>query len=145
MKKVLLMSIFALALMFSANAQEQTEKATKGQKRSATERAEALTKRMSKKLSLDAAQLERVKTINLETAKRVDEVRATMKDNRKEGKTKIMAIEAEREATFKQILKEDQMKTYLEMRKKKVDKMQKGKGAKAGKADVSETVEDSVE
>lgn len=137
MKKFLLLSLAALMFVFSVNAQN----ADKKPKRTAAERAEALTKRMTTKLTLDAAQQERVKVINLETANKIDAARAELKgkENAVARAEKVKSVEAERETLFKQVLKEDQFNKYLEMRKKAVDKAKSRKGMKGKKAAVTES------
>lgn len=164
MKKVLLMAALASSFAFAAEAQNAKTKASKavpatyqaaetavrpetaakpevaqenkgGAKRTPEERAENMTKRMTKKLKLDAAQIEKVKAINLSSAKNIEEVKVAAKDDRKAASGRIEKIEADREASLKSVLKEDQMKAYIEMRDKQkakmVDKKGKRKGTKA--------------
>ncbi|SFB78496.1 hypothetical protein SAMN05421780_101469 [Flexibacter flexilis DSM 6793] len=140
MKKFLLLSFAALMFVFSVNAQNAGKT-----KRTAAERAEALTKRMTTQLSLDAAQQERIKVINQQTAQKIDAARAELKgkENAAARAEKVKSVEAERETLFKQVLKEEQFNKYVEMRKKAMSKMgKKGKKAAVTEAAALDEVEE---
>lgn len=127
MKKLL---IIALALIGSMGASwAQNSMAPAKGKRTSEQRAEAFTKRMTKNLELDAAQQERIKAINLERFKQLDEARAGQAESRKEVASKVKSINEIYVTNLKGVLNEDQFKKFEEMKQELMEKtMQKRKG-----------------
>ncbi len=108
MKKLLMM--IALTVVTIAAQAQDTEK----ERKSAQERAQLQTDRMTKELGLQEDQVTKVAAINLKYAEQADALRAEreaqMEAMRKEGKAK--AIRDAQEAELKGVLSEAQYKQW---------------------------------
>ena len=113
MKKVLIL-VFAFVLSMSASWAQQEMKATP--KKSAEERAESFTQRMTKNLTLDATQIERFKAINLDRFKKIEEARNSFGADKKAISTKVKEINDGFFSTAKGILSPEQFTKLMEMK-----------------------------
>lgn len=122
----------AIAVIFSfGTVFGQNDLAPSGsQKRTPEQRAEAFTKKMTKNLSLDDAQQQRVKAINLDRFKQIEEARAAGKVERKGVGAKIKAINENYVSTLKGILTEEQFKKFEEMKQEIMEKTMRRKEGK---------------
>ena len=127
MKKVLIL-VFAFVLSMSASWAQQEMKATP--KKSAEERAESFTKRMTKNLNLDATQIERFKAINLERFKKIEEARNSFGADKKVISTKVKEINDGFFSTAKGILSPEQFTKLMEMKDDMKEKAMARRAAK---------------
>jgi hypothetical protein len=120
MKKILISAIAFLFAISGVFAQEAalTSKVNK----TPEQRATNYTKRMTKELSLDAAQQERVKAINLDKFKQIEEAKSITTANPKDLKSKIKAINDNWFSTLKGILSAEQFTKLLAMKEEAKEK-----------------------
>lgn len=112
MKKLL---FFVLALVFSmAAASAQNLKKARTPK-SPDEKSEKFTQRLIKELNLDAAQQERVKGINLERFKQIEEVKAASLSSA-DRREKMKTIEEVFVSSMKGVLSETQFAGFQALR-----------------------------
>lgn len=78
----------------------------------AEDRAKQLTDKMTETLSLDAAQAAQVAEINLDTAKKVDEVRARGSADRRSVLGDLRTLQRERDERLKPLLTAEQWTIY---------------------------------
>jgi len=123
--------IFAFALLITAaGAFAQEEVATAKTKKSPVERAERFTKRMTKELTLDASQQERVKAINLDRFKQIEEAKSVTTAGKKEIATKIKGINDAYFNNLKGVLTLEQFAKFQAMKEEMKEKaFAKKKGA----------------
>ena len=80
----------------------------------ATQRAERLTKQMTKQLTLNEEQSIKISAINLETAQKLDALRAERSTNRS-FKRDIQTVQKNRDSEIKALLNKDQLAKYKKM------------------------------
>ena len=142
MKKAILTIAIAVMGFTAAFAQDSTRRVRKPQpKITAEQRAERVTARLEKELSLTADQKTKIYAIELENAKKMDSWRSAEEGDRKEKmKERKAAIDAQK-SKIDGILTADQktkMETLRTEAKEKGEKMRKGmpRGGKKDKAPV---------
>jgi hydrogenase maturation factor HypE len=113
MKRILLA---VLALFISAGSIWAQNDIAPKPKKTAEQRAEQFSKKMTKNLNLDGAQQERIKAINLDRFKQIDEARNGEAGKKKEVAAKIKAINDTYLTTLKGVLTEEQFKKFEEMK-----------------------------
>jgi len=79
------------------------------------ERAEMQTKRMYVELDLSKEQMAKVETINLKNAKEMEKVQVERKEIKEKQKEKMNTIREQHEEALKDVLTEDQYKTFLKL------------------------------
>jgi periplasmic protein CpxP/Spy len=92
------------------------------------ERAERMTKKMEKDLSLNSQQVAEVKTLNLQRARTIDSLREEHKGRRKAMKDKRMALEER----YKTILTAEQYAKYQQATEERRKKMGERREHKKG-------------
>jgi Spy/CpxP family protein refolding chaperone len=128
MKKTLF-AVFALLFSFGmAMAQQELASA----KKDPVQRAERFTKKMVKELNLDQAQQERMKGINLERFKQLDEVKNTFAADKKTLQTKVKEINDNYFLTVKGVLSPEQFTKFQEMKEEIKEKAMARRQAKKG-------------
>jgi protein CpxP len=109
--------IAAFALLFCvAGAIAQDASVSAKPKKSPEERAERFSKRMTKELSLDASQQERVKTINLDRFKKIEAVRTTSSYTKPETQQKLKEINEAYFNDLKGVLSAEQFAQFQKMK-----------------------------
>jgi len=101
-------------------------------KKSAVERADAFTKRMTKNLSLETTQVERFKVLNLDRFKQLEEARASFGGDKKQISTKIKEINDAYFSNAKGVLTPEQFTKFEEMKEDMKEKAMARRGAKKG-------------
>lgn len=115
--------IFAMGSVWAQNGLAPKAKKTPEQ------RSEMFTKRMTKALTLDANQQERIRVINLERFKQIEEARASSSGAKGEVAAKVKNLNDNYLATLKGLLSEEQFQKFDEMKHELMDKaMSKKKG-----------------
>jgi uncharacterized protein YdbL (DUF1318 family) len=108
--------ISALAIVFSvASAMAQDVQKAKTQK-TPDEKSVRFTERMTRELSLDAAQQERVKAINLERFKNIEETKVQSGLDAPARRQKMKEIEDNYFSTLKGVLSADQFTKFQAMK-----------------------------
>ncbi len=130
MKKIW-MALFAV-IFAASGAFAQESAAPSGSKKTVEERAAQFTRRMTKELKLDANQQERVKALNLDRFKQMEEVRSVTTLPKAETRTKIKAINENFFMTMKGILTPEQLTRFEAMQEEMKEKMQKRRAGKTG-------------
>lgn len=110
-----------IALFFAATTLWAQNDIAPKSKKSPEQRAELFSKKMTKNLGLDAAQQERIKAINLDRFKQIEEARTAGTGKKKEVASKIKAINETYLTTLKGVLSEEQFKKFEEMKKQLVE------------------------
>jgi periplasmic protein CpxP/Spy len=105
-----------------ASARERTPEA----------RAEMMTQRMEKSLSLSTEQTAKIQEINLEHAKKNTALREKYADNREGFRSEMLASHKEREAAYKNVLTNEQFAQYEKAREERMKQWKSHKGAKPG-------------
>ena len=124
MKKLLFL---ALGLVFSlSGAFAQQGKMKKNVVKSPEVRAENFTRRMTKELSLDNAQQERVKILNLDRFKKIQEIRNSGA-SQEEIRTKIKEVNDGFAETMKSILSAEQFTKFQTLKEDMKEKAFKKK------------------
>lgn len=136
MKKLIVLTIAALFAV-TAFGQEKRQSTPEA-------RAEKVTNKMKEKLNLTDEQVAKIKAINLDAAKKKDELKGKGKDQRKEMRTQVKSIEDDRDSKILEVLTEEQKAQYKKMREKSKDhRGGKGKGkGKKGNSDDADEIED---
>lgn len=109
---VLTLAVFSL-LPFMGYGQSETEAKTTS---TPEERAEQLTTWMTEKLFLTENQIEEVTPLNLEYAKKAEEVKNSS-DSRMSKFKELKSLEEEKDKKLKNIFTESQFKTYNDKKK----------------------------
>lgn len=118
--------VLALAALFTVSAFAQNK-----QKGTPEERADKVTNRMKEKLNLSDEQVAKIKAINLDAAKKKEELKAKGKDERKQMRTQVNNIETDRDSKIMEVLTEEQKAEYTKMKEKAKERRQnKGKHKK---------------
>ncbi|MGF7078148.1 hypothetical protein [Mucilaginibacter sp. UYCu711] len=120
MKKLLLIAgLLAGSVMF-ANAQLLTKSPDK--------RVTHQMKALQKNLNLDATQAEKINTILLARATKVDSLKANTTDDKKANRQAIKALMQTSEDQVNAVLTADQQKTYVQLKETRKAKMKKRGG-----------------
>ena len=136
MKKILLFAAFVISTFGFAAAQtsdavmaeEMYSQENKG-KKTPTERAEALTAWMTKKLTLSAEQTEKIRSINLGKAQEIEALRNQYTLAQKnEFREAVKAIRASADAEYKAVLTPDQYGRLQDVKQQKQQKKKQGRG-----------------
>lgn len=115
--------ILAVALFISvAGAFAQSASLAGKEKKSPEERAGKFTQRMTKELALDAIQQERVKGINLERFKQLEEAKSVATADKKEVATKVKQINENYFSNLKSVLTPEQFVKFQEMKEEMKEK-----------------------
>ena len=109
---VLTLAVFSL-LPFMGYGQSETEAKTTS---TPEERAEKLTTWMTEKLFLTENQIEEVTPLNLEYAKKAEEIKNSS-DSRMSKFKELKSLEEEKDKKLKNIFTESQFKTYNDKKK----------------------------
>lgn len=127
MKRIIIVAIAIVLGMGTCWAQQGSASATT--KKTAMERAEAFTKRMNKVLALDQTQLERVKVVNEERFKKLEEARSA---NTAQGEkaSQVKTINENYMSTLKGVLSPEQFAKFQEMKEEMKEKAMARKGKK---------------
>ena len=127
MKKITVLIFAAFMLIgFTANAHV---------KKSAEERAEKLTKEMVAKLSLDASQEQKIAAINLNYAKKNDELMTAKKDDKAAMRKSFKEQQENKEKELKEVFTDEQFKLWKETKTEKKDEFKKKGEGKKKRAD----------
>lgn len=114
MRKFML-AAFAILFACTTSMAQEGGLAAKS-KKTPEERAESFTRRMTKELALDKPQQERVKQINLDRFKNLEEARNANSADKKEVARKVKSINDDYAATLKGILNADQFTKFQQMK-----------------------------
>lgn len=117
-------SILAFLLLFvAATASYAQQDAMKPrEKKSAVERSEAFTRRMTKELNLEATQQERVTAINLERFKQLEEIRNTFAADRKTMALKVKEVNNSYFSNLQGVLTPEQFSKFQQMKEEMKEK-----------------------
>jgi Spy/CpxP family protein refolding chaperone len=126
MKKIVLAVLALFVLIGNISAQENQLQGRK--KKSPVERAEAFSKKMTKNLDLDATQQERVKVINLDRFKQLEEARSSFGGDRKQIASKVKEVNDAYFNNLKGILTPEQFSKFQEMKEEMKERAVKRKG-----------------
>ena len=129
MKKVV---VFVFAFIISVGMSWAQEDQISKVKKSAVERAEAFTKRMTKNLNLETTQIERFKVLNLDRFKQIEEARASFGGDKKQISTKVKEINDAYFSNAKAVLSPEQFTKFQEMKEEMKEKAMARKQAKKG-------------
>lgn len=97
-------------------------------KKTVEERATQFTRRMTNELQLDATQQERVKALNLDRFKQLEEVKSVTTLSKAEARAKIKTINGNFFTTVQGILTPEQQTKFQQMMEERKEKMLKRKG-----------------
>jgi Spy/CpxP family protein refolding chaperone len=117
MKKLFLIAALLAGSVMFANAQLLTK--------SADQRVGHQMKALQKNLNLDAAQSEKINTILLARANKVDSLKANNTGDKKANRQTIKALMQSTEERVNAVLTADQQKTYVQLKETRKAKMQK--------------------
>jgi periplasmic protein CpxP/Spy len=120
MKKFMIVAVALFISVSAAFAQSGTIAAK--EKKSPEERAGKFTQRMTKELALDATQQERVKGINLERFKQLEEAKSVTTADTKETSTKVKQINENYFMNLKGVLTPEQFTRFQEMKEEMKEK-----------------------
>jgi periplasmic protein CpxP/Spy len=125
MKKIILLLSLTIA-MFTSYAQEIDLE--DDIKKTPAERSEAVTKKLTEKLSLTADQQPKVKAIILERATKADEVRNKYNGNKEAAKAELKPIFKDANLKLQSVLTPEQFAKLKEVRKENKAKKQTKSG-----------------
>lgn len=132
MNRLFLLAIALLLIGFTSATFAQGQP-MEGQGRSPEERAKNLTTRMTKQFGLSTEQQSSVYEVNLNQAKKVEEMRGQGKEMRQQKVEQMKQMRTEHEERMKVILTPDQFTSYVKMREenqaKRREKMQERRAA----------------
>ena len=117
MKKIFVITVLVVASVAIATAQQR-------QMPSVEERAKTQTEFMEKQVGLKDDQKAKIKAIDLEFAKQMDEQIQKNRGDRDAMRTKMREIDTARDAKYKEILTDEQFKKYLEEKAKREKELQ---------------------
>jgi hypothetical protein len=86
------------------------------------QRAERFTKKMTKELVLDAAQQERIKILNLDRFKKLEDARSAAAVSKKEVAAKVKQVNEEYFSNVKGVLTPEQFAKFQEMKEEMKEK-----------------------
>lgn len=144
MKKGILVTLLIAGIGFGTFAQEakparkerpQFEKRgpRQGGGFTAEERAEVYAKRMQKNLNLTDEQYKKVLAINIEQAKKQEELRAAHKAEMKATREKMKAQHQDLSKKYESVLTPEQLKKFKEEQEKRKAEMQEGRKGRRGR------------
>jgi len=117
-KSIVIVFAFIISMGMSFAQEDHAGKV----KKSAVERSEAFTKRMTKNLSLEATQIERFKVINLDRFKQIEEARSSFGGDKKQISAKVKEINDAYFANAKGVLTPEQFTKFQEMKEEMKEK-----------------------
>lgn len=120
MKKSILFILLICASLTASIAQQEGMKAR--ERKSPIERSEAFTRRMTKELNLEATQQERVKAINLERFKQLEEIRNTFAADQKTMALKVKEVNNNYFNNLQGVLTAEQFSKFQEMKEEMKEK-----------------------
>ncbi|HOY94297.1 MAG TPA: hypothetical protein PK509_01075 [Catalimonadaceae bacterium] len=113
----------AFALLISiAGVFAQSSTATLKANKTPEQRAERFTKKMTKELALDAAQQERIKILNLDRFKKLEDARSAAAVSKKEVAAKVKQVNEEYFSNVKGVLTPEQFTKFQEMKEEMKEK-----------------------
>lgn len=144
MKKGFLVTLLIAGIGFGTYAQdakpahrERPQHEKRGQRQggkfTAEERAEVYAKRMQKNLNLSDEQYKKVLAINLEQAKKQEELRAAHKAEMKATHEKMKAQHEDLSKKYESVLTPEQLKKFKEEQEKRKTEMQEGRKERRGR------------
>ncbi|MER0441409.1 hypothetical protein [Emticicia sp. W12TSBA100-4] len=144
MKKGILVTLLIAGIGFSTIAQdakpahkERPQHEKRGQRQggrfTAEERAEVYAKRMQKNLNLSDEQYKKVLAINIEQAKKQEELRAAHKAEMQATREKMKANHQDLNKKYESVLTPEQLKKFKEEQEKRKAEMQEGRKERRGR------------
>lgn len=144
MKKGILVTLLIAGIGFSTIAQdakpahkERPQHEKRGQRQggrfTAEERAEVYAKRMQKNLNLSDEQYKKVLAINIEQAKKQEELRAAHKAEMQATREKMKANHQDLNKKYESVLTPEQLKKFKEEQEKRKSEMQEGRKERRGR------------
>lgn len=141
MKKGILLTLLIAGIGFSTVAQEAKPARPSHEKRgqrqgggfTAEERAEVYAKRMQKNLNLSDEQYKKVLAINLEQAKKQEDLRAAHRAEMKATREKMKANHQDLNKKYESVLTPEQLKKFKEEQEKRKAEMQEGRKERRGR------------
>ncbi len=119
MKQLMITASLLVSLVSAGYSQSRDEK----QNKTPEERAQYATNAMEKNLNLTADQKSKVYEINLERAKKMDELKSTAKAGRKERLKAQKKLMEDNDAQMKGVLAPEQQKPYEDFKMHAKEKM----------------------
>lgn len=123
-KQLTAVGLICAGMVFSAQAQEKKPES----KKTPEEKAEMLTKKMTKELELTSEQQTKVSKVNLESAKEMD----ALKKELQAIKEKKKALKEKRDTDLKSILTPEQHQKYKELQAERRENMKAHHHSKKG-------------
>ncbi len=144
MKKGILVTLLIAGIGFGTYAQdakparkERPQHEKRGQRQgggfTAEERAEVYAKRMQKNLNLTDEQYKKVLAINIEQAKKQDELRAAHKAEMQATREKMKTQHQDLSKKYESVLTPEQLKKFKEEQEKRKAEMPEGRRERKGK------------
>lgn len=144
MKKGILVTLLIAGIGFSTIAQdakpahkERPQHEKRGQRQggrfTAEERAEVYAKRMQKNLNLSDEQYKKILAINIEQAKKQEELRAAHKAEMQATREKMKAQHQDLSKKYESVLTPEQLKKFKEEQEKRKSEMQEGRKERRGR------------
>ncbi|MFY7908340.1 MAG: hypothetical protein ACOVO2_02250 [Emticicia sp.] len=144
MKNVIFVTLLMANLGFGTFAQDaksahrerplhEKRAENKGPRFTAEERAEVYAKRMQKNLNLTDEQYKKVLAINLEQAKKQEELRAAHKAEMKATREKMKSQHEDLSKKYESVLTPEQLKKFKEEQEKRKAEMQEGRKERRGR------------
>lgn len=139
MKKGILVTLLIAGISFGTYAQDakparpQQEKGGQGGGFTAEERAEVNTKRMQKNLNLTDEQYKKVLVINIEQAKKQEELRSTRKAEMQANPKEMKAQHQDLIKKYESVLTPEQLIKFKEEQEKRKAEMQGGPKERRGR------------
>lgn len=143
MKKGILVTLLIAGIGFGTYAQdakpadkERPQHEKRGPRQSgftAEERAEVYAKRMQKNLNLSDEQYKKVLAINIEQAKKQEELRTAHKAEMQANREKMKAQHQDLSKKYESVLTPEQLKKFKEEQEKRKAEMQEGRKARRGR------------
>lgn len=119
--------ILLLALLTGLSAAAQEKKQDGKTPKTPEQKAEQMTKRMEKKLSLTPEQVTKVKAINLEAASQLHTLKEEAKKSGTKNKEARKAIRDEHDKKLSAVLTPEQMTEYRKLKEQRMAKMKEKK------------------
>lgn len=107
-----------LFLVAATGVQAQQQDASARPQRTPEEKAELLTKKLSKQLSLSDEQVQKVEAINKEHLVKLADLRKDKSNDRQSNRQSMATARQQYEASLQQVLSETQFRQYQEWRQK---------------------------
>jgi Spy/CpxP family protein refolding chaperone len=120
MKKVFLMALVVLFAITVASAQQLNGAL---QQKSAEEKAYHITERMMVKLNLSKEQTEKIQALNLNRAKRIEDIKSQHGISKEDVRTQVKSLHDEYNNEVKAVLTPDQFQQYVSLRDEQREKV----------------------